>query len=361
MSSRAQYLIAQGSEPVLVGASIAASTGSRLVSFEPEFFQAALGPVLAQIDPQLHSLTAYGQTEGTASLRNAIVASLGEVPRSIVVTDGAGQALQLLFACLLDIGDEVLIPSLHFPAYPRLVQYFGGITKQYQLVTAPAAMFDCLCASVGPKTKVIVVNSPNNPTGQTVSPSELEKIVSWAEQRGIFVLLDEAYRWTDSIEVALNDRAFLRSYANAVAVYSLGKYLCLPGLRLGYAASSNEGICTALLEAKRHTTLCSCPMSESIAAQLLSMPEMHIIRRGIIEMLSRRRAQLVRLLRSQGVDPIDPARGFYVWAERASSMDQLGLVGLTGCWFGGSHEGRRYCLAVSPQSWENVEVLCQSA
>ena len=116
-------------------------------------------------------------------------------PDCTIASNGGKQSLYNLFAALLNDGDEVLIPSPYWVSYPDMVYLNGGVPVA---VKAPASQgfkvtVEQLEAALTPKAKILVFNSPSNPTGACYSVSERDAIVKWALDRGLFIIADEIY------------------------------------------------------------------------------------------------------------------------------------------------------------------------
>ncbi len=141
----------------------------------------------------------YGPTAGDRELRRLVAEEYGEfVPAGdhVVITVGCQQATFVVLGCLLDPGDEVLVPDPGFPGAERAARAWGAVPRPYPL--RPENGFhldpDEVLAMVGPRTRAIVVISPSNPTG-TVEPAEtLERLREGAHRAGVVLVLDDTYR-----------------------------------------------------------------------------------------------------------------------------------------------------------------------
>mgnify|MGYP000358606607 CR=1 FL=1 len=145
--------------------------------------------------------TRYTAVPGIPPLREAIAGyfkrayGVDVAPDCTIASNGGKQSLYNLFAALLNDGDEVLIPSPYWVSYPDMVYLNGGVPVA---VKAPASQgfkvtVEQLEAALTPKTKILVFNSPSNPTGACYSVPERDAIVKWALDRGLFIIADEIY------------------------------------------------------------------------------------------------------------------------------------------------------------------------
>ena len=145
--------------------------------------------------------TRYTAVTGIPPLREAVAGYFKRVygvevaPECTIASNGGKQSLYNLFATLLNDGDEVLVPAPYWVSYPDMVYLNGGVPVA---VKAPASQgfkvtAEQLEAALTPKTKMLVFNSPSNPTGACYSVEERDAIVKWALDRGLFIVADEIY------------------------------------------------------------------------------------------------------------------------------------------------------------------------
>ena len=208
-----------------------------LLDFEPPAERAAtLGRLLALP-------LGYSEACGTSALRAMLAATYTRGDASnILVTTGAIEANYLLYNVLLSPGDHVIAP---YPAYQQLYEVPRAIGCDVSLwhvgpETGSRYDVDALAAMITPKTRLIVVNTPHNPTGAMLSPSDAARVYALAESVGAMVIGDEAYRWLDvpggePFAGPMFDRGPL-----GISVGTLSKPFGLPGLRIGWIATSPE-------------------------------------------------------------------------------------------------------------------------
>ena len=145
--------------------------------------------------------TKYTEVGGIPELRAAVCAKLRRdfgldyEPADVLVSCGAKHTLYNIFVALLDPGDEVLVPSPYWVSYPEQVRLLDGVPVP--VATREETGFDldpaAMAAAVTPRTKLIVLNSPNNPTGAVFSPATLQAVARLAVERGLWVISDECY------------------------------------------------------------------------------------------------------------------------------------------------------------------------
>lgn len=209
----------------------------------PAHFKETLQEVAASEEPDLHG---YLPNAGLPAARSAIAARLAKeqgVPveaRHVVVSCGAAGGLNIVFKALLEPGDEVLSVVPYFLEYGFIADNHGGVLKT--VVTAKDFSLDlgAIEAAISSRTKILIINTPNNPTGRIYPAKTLADLGALLTRKGeeyghaIYLVSDEPYRKIayDGASVA----SPLASYANSIAVTSYSKELSLPGERIGFAA-----------------------------------------------------------------------------------------------------------------------------
>ena len=309
---------AQGGEPMIY-----------LNIGEPDF--TAPPPVLQAAQRCLErGRTQYTDATGLPALREAISRWYGErfgleIPaRRIVVTAGASAALQLACLALIEPGDEVLMPDPSYPCNRHFVAAAGGQARL--LASGPEHRFQLDARHVqeawNERTRGVLLASPSNPTGTSIEPAEMRRIVEAVRARGGFTMVDEIYLGL-SYEEHFGHSA-LGHGDDVIAINSFSKYFNMTGWRLGWLVlpealvapveklAQNLYICPSTVS--QHAAL-ACFAPESIAA--------YEQRRGEFR---RRRDYIVPALESLGFKvPVRPDGAFYAWADcsqhTASSWD----------------------------------------
>ena len=185
----------------------------------------------------------YSEACGTESLRALLAATYERNdPDAILVTTGAIEANFLLFNVLLDPGDHAIAP---YPAYQQLFSVPRAIGADVSLWrVGPETNYrydvDALERLVTPRTKVIVVNTPHNPTGAMLAPADAERVYAIADSVGAWVIGDEAYRWLAVPDGEPFARPFFDMGPRGISVGTLSKPFGLPGLRIGWIAAPPE-------------------------------------------------------------------------------------------------------------------------
>jgi aspartate/methionine/tyrosine aminotransferase len=188
------------------------------------------------LDDLLPKKLTYGAIEGSDRLRTAI-AGLYASRRAadVVVTHGAIGANALVFQALVDPGDEVVSIVPNYQQHYSIPESLGATVKRLPLQEADGYLpdFDRLRDLVTPRTRLIALSNPNNPTGSLIDEAGLRAIASIAETVGACVLCDEVYRGTTQVEDTLTP-SIVDLYPRGISVGSMSKAFSLAGLRLGW-------------------------------------------------------------------------------------------------------------------------------
>lgn len=234
-----------------------AMTIGELLAFEPdakeEFLDSWLG---------------YSEATGYPELLSEVAKTYKTVDESGVLEFvGAQEAIFCFMNIALDKGDHMITM---FPAYQSVYEICNSIgceVSNWNLVQKEEGGWtidiDTLSTLIQPNTKVIAINTPNNPTGYTLSKEQLCAIAEIAEKHGIIVFCDEVY---SGLEVSGEPpTAFVDLYENAVSLNVLSKAYGLAGLRIGWVASRNKSLLDKMLKFKYYTSICSPVPSQKLA------------------------------------------------------------------------------------------------
>jgi aspartate/methionine/tyrosine aminotransferase len=227
----------------------------------------------ANLDVVLDQPLVYTQSNGTRELR-ALIAALypGSTEDFIQVTNGGSEANYICVWRLVEAGDEVVMLVPNYMQTWGLVRGFGGIVREWPLVEDRAAGrwrpdLDRLASLVNDRTRLIVICTPNNPTGATLTSDELEHIARVAARHGAWVLSDEVYRGAE-----LGDDespSMWGRYERVIITSGLSKAYGLPGLRIGWIVSSPE-LVASTWSYHDYTTIAPGALSDRLARVALS-------------------------------------------------------------------------------------------
>lgn len=215
--------------------------------------------------------TQYTQTLGTPSLREAVREKLVRVNDldlkhvDVACTSGGVGAVAAAMAAVLSAGDEVLIPDPAWPNYRMICAWLGARPVPYPCPAANGFEPDVeqLTRLAGPRTRMLVVNSPNNPTGAVYDPSTLEALARFAHDRELALLSDECYDEIRFDGSTLGLCKIAEGQPGLISVFTCSKTYAMTGWRLGYLAAHPE-VVTGI--GKVLESYSSCPSSISQAA-----------------------------------------------------------------------------------------------
>lgn len=187
-----------------------------------------------------------GHTRAREAVANTLTKKKG-IPftaRHVVMTSGGAGALNIILKAILNPGDEVIVLAPLYLEYPYYIDNHGGVCLTVETNEDFTLNLDAIAARLSPRTKAIIVNSPNNPTGAIYSESSLKSLAKLLEEKGrkfgstIFLIYDAAYE--DIVYDGVQLPEIFKIYKNTILAASFSKPLSIPGERIGYAAVHPE-------------------------------------------------------------------------------------------------------------------------
>jgi aspartate aminotransferase len=276
----------------------------------------------AAIQAMRRGQTKYTEVGGVPELRAAVCAKfkrdngLAYEPADVLVSCGAKHTLFNLAVAMLNPGDEVLVPSPFWVSYPEQARLVGAVPVA--VPTSETTGFDLdperLRAAVTPRTKVIVLNSPNNPTGAVFSPASLAAVAKLALERDLFVVSDECYEAL-TFEGRHASIAALgpEIKARTLVVNTCSKAYAMTGWRIGFAGGPRELI-AAMTDIQSQVTSNPSSIAQWAAVEALIGPQDEVAK--MAGEFDRRRRLIVRGLNAlPGVSCVMPRGAFYVFAN----------------------------------------------
>jgi aspartate/methionine/tyrosine aminotransferase len=268
--------------------------------------------------------TQYTDALGLAPLREAIAAhyqamyGLHIAPSRIVVTAGASAALLLACAALVGEGDEILMPDPCYPCNRHFVTAFGG--RAVLLPSGPEQRYQLDAADIEhhwqARTRGVIVASPSNPTGTSMSPGQLRDMLAAVRARGGVAIVDEIYQGL-SFDAA--PETALRFDQDAITVNSFSKYFNMTGWRLGWLVVP-ESLVPVFEKLAQNLFICPSTIAQHAALACFDPASIAIYEARRLE-FKRRRDYLVPALRALGFGiPVMPDGAFYVYAD-ISALD----------------------------------------
>lgn len=290
----------------------------------PEAVKKAIFELLEGSDPVvLHGYT--NSNSGYADVREAVAASLNDrfgtsfEGKNIVMTVGAAGGLNVILKSLINPGDEVIVFAPYFGEYRSYTSNYDGVLVEISPDTDTfQPKLDEFEQKITPKTKAVIVNTPNNPTGVVYSEETIQKMAAIMEAKQkeygteIYLISDEPYRELvyDGVEVPY----LTKYYANTVVGYSYSKSLSLPGERIGYLVipdevADSEDLRSAANVATRILGFVNAPtLQQKVVAKCLN-------EKTDISYYDRNRETLYDGLRDCGFECIKPEGAFYLFVK----------------------------------------------
>ena len=285
---------------------------------EPDF--TAPEPVIeAATDALRRGVTQYTNALGVPALREAIAAHYQQVygitvdPARIVVTAGASAALLLACAALVDRDDEVLMPDPSYPCNRHFVAAAEG--KPVLVPSGPAERFQLTAADVerlwNDRTRGVLLASPSNPTGTSIAPDELKRIVNAVRARGGFTIVDEIYQGLSYDAPPVSALSF---GDDVITVNSFSKYFNMTGWRLGWLVVP-PAMVAAFEKLAQNLFICASALAQHAALACFRPETIAIYESRRLE-FKRRRDFIAPALESLGFSvPVMPDGAFYVYAD----------------------------------------------
>jgi len=176
---------------------------------------------------------------GAAAVRQRIADHLGVQIDEVAVGAGSVEVAQQLINASADVGDEVIFAWRSFEAYPIMVQVAGATPVPVPLTADERHDLDAMAAAVTPRTRLILLCTPNNPTGTVLRTEEVERFLA-AVPKNVLVVIDEAYVHFVNDDSAASGIDFFRRHENVAVLHTFSKAYGLAGLRIGYAVARRQ-------------------------------------------------------------------------------------------------------------------------
>ncbi len=306
---------------------------------------------------------AYMSNAGLVETRQAVAGYLNTFnspqfsPDEIVMTVGAGGALNVVLKTILNPGDEVMIPKPYFVEYNFYLDNHQGVPRLVRTKPDFSFDFDAMEAAVSEKTRAVLINSPNNPTGKVYREAELQELARllrhFSQKFGqtIYLISDEPYRKIvyDGISVP----SVFDVYPETFVVTSFSKDLSLPGERIGYAAahpdiSEKQSVLAGMV-------LCNRVLGYVNAPAIMQHAIAHLLNDSVdISIYQRKRDRLCEGLAAFGYDITKPEGAFYLFPRSpieddvafVAALQEENILTVPGTGFGGpGHFRIAYCVS----------------
>ena len=311
LDARAKQLIADGHDII------------NLTSGEPSFPTVAPA-ARAGIKAIGEDFTRYTAAAGMPELRAAAAGRLAAqgapyTADDIVITGGAKQALHYAFTALLDPGDEVLIPTPYWVSYPNMVSLAGGAPVPLPPFSGTGLRLtpERLRTALRPRTRLLILNNPSNPSGVVYTPGELSALAAVAVERGIVMISDEICgHWVyDDTGFTTLSSLSPQVAAHTVTIGGVSKTYAMTGWRIGWLAGPRH-LARAVTAIQSHTASAPSSISQRAALGALEADIDTELYRRREELAARRKATLSAIATMPGIAVDgDPRGAFFVFAD----------------------------------------------
>jgi aspartate aminotransferase len=359
IATRVSQLTGEGALAVYSRAKELEKEGRSIIHLElgePDFHPAA--PVVDAVRAAVaNGRDRYVATRGIPALRSGIAdylkrtRKLDVASEQVLVAPGCKMALSLAMMALIEPGDEVLYPDPSFPIYPSFTRGLNATAVPYRLLEQNQFQPDLaeIAAKITPKTRMLIFNSPNNPTGTVFSESVVKQIADLARRHDLWVIADEIYARILFQGEYKSIWALPGMPERTVIIDGFSKSFAMTGWRLGYAIAQKRVI-DALDMLVLNTFTCTAEFTQVAAVEALN-DSTNAVPAMVEEYRKRRDIFVKRLNTIPGFRCQTPAGAFYAWvniedtgmpAEEVQKLllEEVGVAGIAGAAFGA--EGKNY-------------------
>ena len=316
--------------------------------------------------------THYGPTPGLPQLREAIARNSREVrgidtdPSHVVVTPGAKPIMFYVMLAIGEPGVEIIYPNPGFPIYESMIRFSGATPVPMRLIEESGYHpdLDDLASKITDKTRLIILNSPENPCGSALTRQELETIANLVKQRDdIYVMADEIYKDIIYTGEHFSIAAFPDMPQRTIILDGFSKSYAMTGWRLGYGIMPPE-LVPHITKLAVNSVSCAATFSQIAAIAALDGPQDEV--QAMTAEFSQRRRLITDGLRSiDGINCPEPEGAFYVFPSiqgtglssaefEERSLQEAGVAILSGSAFGEYGEG--YVRLSYANSQENIQI-----
>lgn len=359
IATRVSQLTGEGALAVYSRAKELEKEGRSIIHLElgePDFHPAA--PVVDAVRAAVaNGRDRYVATRGIPALRSAIAdylrrtRKLDVASEQVLVAPGCKMALSLTMMALIESGDEVLYPDPSFPIYPSFTRGLNATAVPYRLLEQNQFQPDLaeIVAKITPKTRMLIFNSPNNPTGTVFSEPVVKQIADLARRHDLWVIADEIYARILFEGEYKSIWALPGMPERTVIIDGFSKSFAMTGWRLGYAIAQKHVI-DALDMLVLNTFTCTAEFTQVAAVEALA-DSTNAVPAMVEEYRKRRDIFVKRLNTIPGFRCQTPEGAFYAWvniedtgmsAEEVQKLllEEVGVAGIAGAAFGA--EGKNY-------------------
>ncbi|GAC1692060.1 MAG: pyridoxal phosphate-dependent aminotransferase [Candidatus Dormibacteraceae bacterium] len=359
-AERMSRLGTEGAFEVLAKARRLEAQGKRIVHLEigePDFATPD-NIVEAGISAMQNGYTHYTPASGIMEAREAVAGFVARTlktevdPTEVVLVPGSKNVLLFTLLACIEPGDEVILPDPGYPAYASQVNFIGGVPKTVTLREESGFRMDLdeLASLITPKTRMIIVNTPQNPTGGVLTEEDVKFVCELALKHDLLVVSDEIYSQLVYGFQHVSPLAYPGMRERTVLMDGLSKSYAMTGWRLGYAVAPKE-LAAKLDTLMINSSSCAAGFTQMAAIEALSAPESEHAVARMVKVFERRRNQIVDGLNEiPGMRCARPEGAFYAFPNIEGTgfdeheladrlLSEAGVAVLPGTAFGKAGKG----------------------
>ncbi|GAC1643394.1 MAG: pyridoxal phosphate-dependent aminotransferase [Candidatus Dormibacteraceae bacterium] len=359
-AERMSRLGTEGAFEVLAKARRLEAQGKRIVHLEigePDFATPD-NIVEAGISAMQNGYTHYTPASGIMEAREAVAGFVARTlktevdPTEVVLVPGSKNVLLFTLLACIEPGDEVILPDPGYPAYASQVNFIGGVPKTVTLREESGFRMDLdeLASLITPKTRMIIVNTPQNPTGGVLTEEDVKFVCELALKHDLLVVSDEIYSQLVYGFQHVSPLAYPGMRERTVLMDGLSKSYAMTGWRLGYAVAPKE-LAAKLDTLMINSSSCAAGFTQMAAIEALSAPESEHAVAHMVKVFERRRNQIVDGLNEiPGMRCARPEGAFYAFPNIEGTgfdeheladrlLSEAGVAVLPGTAFGKAGKG----------------------
>jgi aspartate aminotransferase len=319
LSKRVLNLKESGTLKAMIKAKELQAKGMKVIQLdvgEPDF-PTPINIIKAAEKAMEEGFTHYTPSLGIPELREAIANKLREENKidvskdNIIVTPGSKQAIFYAVMALIDEGDEVIIPTPAWSSYMEIVTLAGGKVKEVPTNNDFSLNIEKIKEVITKRTKLIIINSPNNPTGHVMDIKEIKALCDIVLDSNLFVLSDEIYEKLVYEGKHISIASLPNMEERTITINGFSKTYAMTGWRLGYAVAP-KNIISAMNKIQQHTATCVTSFAQIAAIEALKP---HTPIAPMIEEFKRRRDYICKALEKLSFKFVKPKGAFYVFPE----------------------------------------------
>jgi len=278
---------------------------------EPDF-QTPKKIIEAAYNAMLKGFTHYAPSSGIPQLRQAIAERYSVTQSNVMVTPGSKQGIFYALYSIINPGEEVLILNPSWSSYKQIIKLSGGVPVEIDTDESFIPDIDLIKKKISKKTKAIIVNSPNNPTGAVYGDKTVKDLSQLAIENGLFIISDEIYDRLVYEGEFVSFRKYMKYEDGLILINGFSKAYAMTGWRLGYIIASPE-IIKQMAKLQGHTA--TSPTTFAQVAAVTALKECEEDVRSMVNEFAERRKIIIEMLDKKGLKYVRPQGAFYFFVD----------------------------------------------